>query len=1278
MIILKHLTVERFRLLRELDLHFPQRGSILIQGPNESGKSALLESIYFALYGKPLASDARQQSSLDELISFGAQTATVTLLLSVSTTELLIKRCIERGQGQQITLSIRRLGIPNEEIITNLQIANETIEAELGQLTGEVLRNSWLIEQKGLARLELLSGEEREKIVREALGLRKITSLLEYFRVTDEDEQQLQLARERVRLAEVQHRLPVLSRRLEEVEVALDVVNVHLRLSEVKQQEDEILEQEVTLEEVKTRRSELRTRQSRIQQLKKAEATLSEIISAYEDIAASRKSIPELEAELAELERREQEELPLLEKRVAELSELMRSFGTLQRMSNDLLTSVDAIKELEQDLKQYDETQDDLKSVETQIEHTTARLQEVRQTLQELEERRRHSRPQLEARLERLQNLLERLTTLGKQEQQYLQALNERTDAQRNSEELEKTAQELKETEQELALAEAEAQQAQKQAEELEQRWRQIGLRQQLEEWHRLKGMMQGQREAQSLLEQARLNQERLQLALEEARTSKGRFGVLLVVSVLAALIATAFAIFAFAFAVPRLPIPGVIASIVAAVSLIAATFSFHNFKQARTSEREVEDQILTAMSEYKKMQGAQVAASANLKPETLERIEREITSLGGSIPRSLEEAQQLLRKVGEFDESVAEAQQQAMRKREEASLARNQVSVTMEAVARLRKEYARLEEERKQHDWDHLEQRLEQAQSEIQLLHQEITLLAGQEGLPLPSLDDRLQPADVLYTMTAPSEEGSADIPQLETLVESSLKDTEREIAALDGKLDAASDLGEQVKELEASLQHLQQRQKTMQERAERYKSNNPQVQLERAKEQQVVLKQALQDLNTSLRQRVATLGLTFGQAAVNHAEIQARRQLEELQITLGNKLTLQERLDTNTRRVKELQELLSERYKQLAKYSNSLGSWIVPPKPFAEDLLALRERCQQELASTDEDAITQEFARLKNQEGAAQAKIQLCRQEITYVQDVIRTLLRQHKRPEPKSYSLQGLATVWPLISKYTPEDQRRLEHERSELEKELDVLEKQEMALSKTLQIGENPLKLEQVRKHLEQLERAFLVKKHGNRVLKEARERLLQKVVPRTEYYMQQLLPLLTGGRYHDVKLSTKEEAGVIGGGSFQVSVWEPAANEYLPKSRLSAGTADQLSLALRLAFAIAILPRELGAAPGFILLDEPLSSFDRGRSRALVDVVTGDILGQHFEQIILISHSNTFDPAMFPYHVYMDNGMIVESNFPTVQSVLSASLPTEGRQETDTDPAQIAISAQTLS
>jgi DNA repair exonuclease SbcCD ATPase subunit len=154
-------------------------------------------------------------------------------------------------------------------------------------------------------------------------------------------------------------------------------------------------------------------------------------------------------------------------------------------------------------------------------------------------------------------------------------------------------------------------------------------------------------------------------------------------------------------------------------------------------------------------------------------------------------------------------------------------------------------------------------------------------------------------------------------------------------------------------------------------------------------------------------------------------------------------------------------------------------------------------------------------------------------------------------------------------------------------------------------------------------------------------------------MQQLLPLLTCGRYHDIRLTTEpeEETGKSqidrAPGAFQMHIWEPAASEYISKTALSGGTADQISLALRLAFAIAALPRELNAAPGFILLDEPLSSFDRARMQAFVDIVTGDMLSQHFEQVLLISHNSAFDPALFPYHVYVDNGQIVESNLPTV-------------------------------
>ncbi len=177
MIILKHLTVERFRLLREINLHFPRRGSILIQGPNEAGKSTLFESIYFALYGMPLGTplaSERDTSTLDDLILYGANSASVTLTLSVGATELTITRTIERGKGQQVSLAVRHLGIPPEQPITDLSAANERIITELGCMDSETLRNSCFIEQKGLTRLEELSGTQRETTLRKLLGLEKL------------------------------------------------------------------------------------------------------------------------------------------------------------------------------------------------------------------------------------------------------------------------------------------------------------------------------------------------------------------------------------------------------------------------------------------------------------------------------------------------------------------------------------------------------------------------------------------------------------------------------------------------------------------------------------------------------------------------------------------------------------------------------------------------------------------------------------------------------------------------------------------------------------------------------------------------------------------------------------------------------------------------------------------------------------------------------------------------------------------------------------------------
>src|SRR6266566_2015626 len=434
MIILKHLTVERFRLLREIDLHFPQRGSILIQGPNEAGKSTLFESIYFALYGESLTSQRKKRSQdenrhYDELILYGENEANVTLILTIGPSELIIKRSIKRDKGQEVSLSVRRLGMP-EELITSPDAANARIISEIGHIDRATLRNSCLIEQKALSRVEQLSGSEREATLHTLLGLEKLTRLAEQFKVTEDDERMLTESRELLDLAEIQNRIPELSIQLGQLEAALDAVTIREGLVEVDKQEAEIAEQELVLERLQHKREEFKIQQNRIQQLRKAQNILGEIITAYETIAAA------------------QRELPALEQRVQELSDLTRSFGTLERMAADLLAAVDTIKDLEQELKQDEHIQAQLAEIDDQIIHTRLLVDEVQQSQQELEAQFRTARPQLEARLQRLQALSDRFTALEEAEKVRTNRLDDRVPAQENSAELATVNAELQETEQ--------------------------------------------------------------------------------------------------------------------------------------------------------------------------------------------------------------------------------------------------------------------------------------------------------------------------------------------------------------------------------------------------------------------------------------------------------------------------------------------------------------------------------------------------------------------------------------------------------------------------------------------------------------------------------------------------------------------------------------------------------------------------------------------------------------------------------------------------------------
>jgi hypothetical protein len=179
MIVAKRLRIEALKHLRGIDLYFPRRGSMLIEGPNESGKSTLFEAIYFALYGRALVGE-ENRPALVALIPHDRTQARVALTLLAEETELEVTRGLTRGRSGAVTseaaLVVRRPGAP-EERVSGSSAVTARIEQELRGIDYDTFRNSLFMEQKALERIEALPRENRDKAISRLLGLERLTQV---------------------------------------------------------------------------------------------------------------------------------------------------------------------------------------------------------------------------------------------------------------------------------------------------------------------------------------------------------------------------------------------------------------------------------------------------------------------------------------------------------------------------------------------------------------------------------------------------------------------------------------------------------------------------------------------------------------------------------------------------------------------------------------------------------------------------------------------------------------------------------------------------------------------------------------------------------------------------------------------------------------------------------------------------------------------------------------------------------------------------------------------
>ncbi|MBV9866310.1 MAG: AAA family ATPase [Abitibacteriaceae bacterium] len=235
-----------------------------------------------------------------------------------------------------------------------------------------------------------------------------------------------------------------------------------------------------------------------------------------------------------------------------------------------------------------------------------------------------------------------------------------------------------------------------------------------------------------------------------------------------------------------------------------------------------------------------------------------------------------------------------------------------------------------------------------------------------------------------------------------------------------------------------------------------------------------------------------------------------------------------------------------------------------------------------------------------------------------------------------LEYLATRYPEFGQASQHDSpawERVLHERQEAVRDN---RSQRRAEAQALGVGEEPLDLSEAETARNEAEKHIAVKRRASEIVNRTRQSIVSRVMPLTMQNMRQLLPLLTDGRYQDVLWDEENN---------YLAVYDSRAHAFQRKRVFSGGARDQISLALRLAFALATLPGEHNIRPGWLFLDEPLSSFDRRRTQALVDLLTQGAIRRHFAQIFLVSHSESFEPAQFDYRLRLEGGHIVESTLP---------------------------------
>jgi DNA repair exonuclease SbcCD ATPase subunit len=1323
---LKYLRASNFKSLRDVNLAFPDAGSILIEGLNESGKSTLFEAVYFALYGRPLVAE----SGIESTIRYGAQLSFVELGLMVDATEMVIARHTRVGRQNRAKLTITRLGEP-PEVVAALAAINRRIVDEL-HLDGETLLNSCFVEQKKLQRLEGLTAADRRSSLLRLLNLEGLTRLEGRFKVTGKDEEAIQLATQQRDLARIRADIPAREADLSATERRLAARRILTALDRITAHRAAIDHLELHRGELQQERDQLQLRLDRILALGQVDLILAGIAQtearrrteagaeerariAIDEVARVRDvELPQLLERLGSVQEliAHAERLETIEAAIAalhdgatawaEATELQRRAAALEGKCTEVDAQLSTVTALHLALQQAD----------TLIERIQ-QLDRARSTVDGLSEQhaRLDARAQaLPAEREHAAALAESATTLGDAEtlaqdatrrHDLLVTVEQRVNAAVDARtERQKAASNLELRSSELQLAEAELKEAR------------AALVQSpvpvLRTWIRAHA-------SADRADEARRDEPTAMRELESAEAEQRRASAATAAaSARGALLVGGGAVAAISGVGVLAGLSSLVGILLLAVGVVLAALGVRTLAtrgRLAIATEAAHGQVTAAQQRLTDVQAAVAAAAESL--DQMQEAESILRDLGQVPPGSLGDARQRLATAQANEVEHDKAQ---VREQDAAAEAARLSQVHISAQVRLGSANTDLSTAERDLDAARqaaavgadadLAQLLAAALNDAKRARDKFesvrTKAAGLLDEPTPERM-RIEVAGARRAI----EEVERQVSELPTIAQRLAGERER-MAGLEStstterqKLrQSLPGLGIEVSadELDAARTALEQRLRTFDEVELRRTQTRLNTEIGGARETaqrqheaaarawesarklagDSVARTGEESLTIVARDVVATATCAEQASASLTAEIERLRSASKIERSrlvgiasaLGEPLRLQRlraaeselgmqqrQMDDQVARLPSLQEEHARAAATLSRTDSELertwseveGRLDTLGLSHAERIAdPLRHQVAAELRVLDEQATRGRLDRVIGEISEAAETIRQRQDRVTEDQCEIAHRLAD-VAIEASGFEYEQLVATLPELDEKNLPDERVLTEGREALLGDISHLKAAQRELETQLDLVGVPLDLAQQDAALATLVRTREIKKRATRIITTARTRMIDRVLPGTEQNLRLLLPGLTAERYIEAKLDSE----------YRLSVWDAAAQRYVAKDIFSGGTRDQFSLALRLAFALATLPQELGTTPGFIFLDEPLSAFDHPRTAALVDLLTQGQIAKSFAQIFLISHSRSFDPDLFPYYVRMEEGRVAETNLPSLAADGQASLALAG-------------------